>query len=198
MTCTAVYVSSNVPTQILPLLTGLRKMRNDNLLNCGDDNPLDGADDGIDVFFVGLPVAYADSHCASALEGGAREEGGPFSTDGSDDLVCKSVMICRGDSGRWVQKADEALVDNRPVKCLRVWRSTLVFAAVLREPKGALVSRRRQMYRKFFLVHRKEKYLSPTAHLFIEFLSQRSTIRVEKFRVGQRSARQSSRVDTVR
>ena len=46
----------------------------------------------------------------------------------------------------------------------------------------------REMYRKFFLVHRKEKYLSPVAHVFIEFLSrtQMSTVSVSRFRVGQR------------
>src|ERR1700736_6237727 len=105
-------------------LTGLRRMRNSNLIGSGGDNTLDGADDGVDVFVVGLPVADADAHGTSVLECGAGEEGGAFSADGSDDLVRKYVMICHGGGGRWVQEADEALVDNRRVECLGVWHRT--------------------------------------------------------------------------
>src|SRR6266481_274950 len=104
--------------------TGLRRMRNGNLICSGGDNTLDGADDGLDVFVVGLPVADADAHRALALECGAGEERGALGTDGSDDLVRKHVMICHGGVGRWVQEADEALVDDRRVECLGVWHRT--------------------------------------------------------------------------
>lgn len=50
----------------LAWLTSLRRMWNGNLIGRGSNNPLDGADDGIDVFFVGLPVADADAHGALA------------------------------------------------------------------------------------------------------------------------------------
>jgi hypothetical protein len=53
-------------------------MRNGNLIGSGGDNTLDDADDGVDVFVVGLPVADADAHGALALECGAGEEGGAF------------------------------------------------------------------------------------------------------------------------
>jgi hypothetical protein len=81
-------------------------MRNGNLIGSGGDNTLDDADDGVDVFVVGLPAADADAHGALALECGAGEEGGAFGADGSDDLVRKYVMICHGGGGRWVQEAD--------------------------------------------------------------------------------------------
>ena len=99
-------------------------MRNGNLIGSGGDNTLDGADDGVDVFVIGLPVADADAHGALTLERGAGEEGGAFGADGRDDLVRKYVMICHGGGGRWVQEADEALVDNGRVECLCVWHRT--------------------------------------------------------------------------
>src|ERR1700692_908511 len=101
-------------------LTGLRRMRNGNLIGSGGDYTFNGADDGVEVFGAGLPVADADAHGTSTLECSACEEGGAFGTDGSDDLVRKYVMICHGGGGRWVQEADEALVDNRRVKRLSV------------------------------------------------------------------------------
>src|ERR1700694_5854727 len=99
-------------------------MRNSNLIGGGGDNTLDGADNGVDVFVIGLPVADANAHGALALECSAGEEGGAFGTDGSDDLVRKYVMICRDGGWRWVQEADEALVDNRRVEYLGMWHRT--------------------------------------------------------------------------
>jgi hypothetical protein len=110
--------------KVTPWRTGLRRMRHGNLIGSGGDNTLDNADDGVDVFVVGLPVADADAHGALALECGAGEKCGAFGTDGSDDLVRKYVMICRGGGGGWVQEADEALVDSRRVECLCVWHRT--------------------------------------------------------------------------
>ncbi|MCU1251581.1 MAG: hypothetical protein JWQ49_4610 [Edaphobacter sp.] len=110
--------------KLSPWLTGLRRMRNGNLIGSSGDNTFDGAHDGVDVFVVGLPVADADAHGASALECSAGEEGSAFGADGSDDLVRKYVMIGSGGDGRWVQEADEALVDNGRVECLGVWQRT--------------------------------------------------------------------------
>lgn len=64
-------------------------MRNDNLIGSGGDNTLHGADDGVDVLPVGLPVADTDAHGALAPECGAGEECCAFRADGSDDLICK-------------------------------------------------------------------------------------------------------------
>jgi len=99
-------------------------MRNSNPIGSGGDDTLNGADDGVDVFGAGLPVADADAHGASTLERSACEESGAFGADGRDDLVRKCVMIFYCGGGRWVQEADEALIDNRRVECLGVWHRT--------------------------------------------------------------------------